>query len=81
MELKTRRVNFAHLQPNPNEAWMKTVPLVLTNDEGGFLNEKRYLIMDRDATFSKSFHACLRRESEKPVNLPPQNPNLNSDLD
>ncbi|MDE0863633.1 MAG: hypothetical protein OSA98_07590 [Rubripirellula sp.] len=59
MELKTRRVNFAGCTTNPNEAWMKTIALELTNHEDGFLKDKQYLIMDCDATFSKSFRACL----------------------
>ncbi|MGI9445857.1 MAG: integrase core domain-containing protein [Rubripirellula sp.] len=37
--------------------------------------------MDRDATFSKSFRACLRREGVKPVRLPPRSPNLNAHLE
>ncbi len=78
MEPKTRRVNFAGCTTNPNEAWMKTIALELTNDEDGFLKNKQYLIMDRDATFSKSFRVCLRREGVKPVRLPPRSPNLNA---
>ncbi len=81
MELKTRRVEFAGCTTNPNEEWIKTVARELTNHEDGFLKDKKYLIMDRDATFSKSFRACLRRESVKPVRLPPRSPNLNAHLE
>ncbi|MDE0867046.1 MAG: integrase core domain-containing protein, partial [Rubripirellula sp.] len=81
MELKTRRVNFAGCTTNPNEAWMKTIALELTNHEDGFLKDKGYLIMDRDATFSRSFRACLKREAVKPVRLPPRSPNLNAHLE
>ena len=81
MGLKTRRVNFAGCTTNPNEAWTKAIALELTNDEDGFLNNKQYLIMDRDATFSKSFRACLRREGVKSVRLPPRSPNLNAHLE
>ena len=81
MELKTRRVIFAGCTTNPNEAWMKTVALELTNHEDGFLKDKKYLIMARDATFSVSFRACLRREGVKPVRLPPRSPNLNAHLE
>ncbi|MDA7875048.1 hypothetical protein N9B17_07725, partial [Rhodopirellula sp.] len=65
---------------NPNEAAMKTFALELTNHEDGFLKENKYLIMDRDATFSVSFRACLRREGVKSVRLPPRSPNLNAHL-
>ncbi|TWT54783.1 Integrase core domain protein [Rubripirellula amarantea] len=81
MELKTRRVNFAGCTANPNEAWMQTIARELTNHEDGFLNEKKYLIMDRDATFSKSFRACLQCEGGMPVRLPPRSPNLNAHLE
>ena len=70
MELRTRRVDFAGCTTNPNEEWIKTIARELTNSEDGFLKSKKYLIMDRDATFSKSFRACLRREGGKPVRLP-----------
>ena len=81
MELKTRRVNFAGCTTNPDEAWMNAIARELTNHEDGFLNDKKYLIMDRDATFSRSFRACLRREGVKPVRLPPRSPNLNAHLE
>ena len=81
MELKTRRVHFAGCTTNPNDAWMKTISLELTNHEDGFLKDKKYLIMDRDATFSKSFRSCLRRDGVKPVRLPPRSPNLNAYLE
>ena len=81
MELKTRRVAFAGCTTNPNEAWMKTIALELNNHEDGFLKENKYLIMDRDPTFSVSFRACLRREGVKSVRLPPRSPNLNAHLE
>ena len=81
MELKTRRVQFAGCTTKPNETWMKTIALELTNHEDGFLNDKKYLIMDRDATFSKSFRTYLRREGVKSIRLPPRSPNLNAHLE
>jgi putative transposase len=81
MELRTRRVNFAGCTTNPNEAWMKTIARELTNYEDGFLKDKKYLIMDREATFSQLFRDFLRNEGVKPVRLPPRSPNLNSHLE
>ena len=60
---------------------MKTIALELTNHEDGFLNDKKYLIMDGDATFSQSFRDFLRKEGVKPVRLPPRSPNLNAHLE
>jgi transposase InsO family protein len=77
MELNTRSVHFAGCTTNPLESRMKTVALELTNHEDGSLIDKKYLIMDRDATFSESFRVFLRNEGVKPVRLPPRSPNLN----
>ena len=81
MELKTRRVSFAGCTTNPNEPSMKTIALELPNDEDAFLRKKKYLIIDRDATFSKSVRDCLRRGSVGPVRLPPLSPNMNAHLE
>ena len=81
MVLKTRLVDLAGCTTKPNEEWIKTVARELTNSEDGCLQSKKYLIMDRVATFSKSLRACLRREGVKPVRLPPRSPNLNAQLE
>ena len=51
MEVATRRIHFAGCTPNPDETWMKQIARNLTDTEDGFLNGKRYLIMDRDTKF------------------------------
>ena len=81
MELKTRRVHFAGCTPHPNEAWMKQIARNLTDTEDGFLNGKRYLIMDRDAKFCEAFREILKDEDVKPLRLPPRSPNLNANLE
>jgi transposase InsO family protein len=81
MELKTRRVHFAGCTTSPHEAWMKQMARELTNCEDGFLNGKRYLIMDRDTKFCESFRQFLGNEGVKSVRLPPRAPNLNSHLE
>ena len=60
---------------------MKQVARELTNCEDGFLNDKRYLIMDRDAIFCESFRAFLKNEEITSVRLPPKSPNLNAYLE
>ncbi len=81
MELKTRRVHFAGCTPNPNEAWMNQIARNLTDPFDGFLNGKRYLIMDRDAKFCEAFREILKDEGVKPLRLPPRSPNLNANLE
>ncbi|MCA9124481.1 MAG: transposase [Planctomycetaceae bacterium] len=62
MELKTRRVHFAGCTVHPDETWMNQIARNLTNVEDGFLNGKRYLLMDRDTKFCESFRAFLDDE-------------------
>ena len=59
IELATRRVHFAGCTPNPNERWMKQVAKNLTDAEDGFLNGKRYVLMDRDGKFCEAFRKVL----------------------
>ncbi len=53
----------------------------LSDADAGFLRGKNYLLMDRDAKFSKAFRAILEQAGVKAVQLPPCSPNLNSNLE
>ena len=77
MELKTRRVHFVGSTTHPHEAWMKQAARELTAFDDGFLNGKRYLLMDRDTKFCESFRSFLANEGITPVRLPAKSPNLN----
>ena len=81
IELKTRRVHFAGCTASPDDSWVKQTSRELTNHEDGFLNGKKYLIMDRDTKFSKSFRSLLSNEDVQPVRLPPRSPNMNAHLE
>ena len=81
MELKTRRVHFAGCTARPFEAWMKQTARELTSCDDGFLDGKRYLIMDRDTKFCESFRSILRQSDVEPIILPPKSPNLNAQLE
>ena len=81
MELKTRRVHFAGCTVHPDEPWMKQVARNLTNFEDGFLNGKRYFLMDRDTKFCESFRGLLNDEGVEPLRLPAKSPNLNAHLE
>ena len=81
MELKTRRVHFVGSTPQPHETWMKQAARELTACDDGFLNSKRYLLMDRDTKFCESFRAFLDDDGVEPVRLPAKSPNLNSYLE
>jgi putative transposase len=78
MDLKTRRVQFVNCTTNAKEPWMKQQARELTNFEDGFLNDKKYLIMDRDGAFCPSFREMLTQSGVEPIVLPPRSPNLNA---
>ena len=81
MEVATRRVHFAGCTTNPHEDWMKQVAKNLTDAEDGFLNGKRFLIMDRDTKFCESFRDIVDQDRVKPVRLPPCSPNLSPHIE
>ncbi len=60
---------------------MEQIARQLTDEEDGFLNGKRCLIMDRDTKFCRSFRTSLKRDGIESVVLPPRSPNLNSHLE
>ncbi len=81
MEIATRRVHFAGCFVNPDEPWMKQIGRNMTDAFDGFLNGKRYVLMDRDGKFCPAFREILKNEGIKPVQLPPQSPNLNANVE
>jgi len=69
MELATRRVFFAGCTANPDEQWMIQVARNLSDANDGFLGDKKYLLMDRDAKFSEEFRDTLKQTGVKAVRL------------
>lgn len=47
----------------------------------GFLNGKRYVIIDRDTKFCDAFRQLLGGHGVDPLLLPPRSPNLNAHLE
>ena len=78
MELNTRRVHFAGCTPHPDEVWMKVIARNLTDPCDGFLQGKRYLLMDRNGKFCSAFTDRLKDEGVKPLLLPARSPDLNA---
>ncbi len=78
MELKTRTVHFAGCTPNPDEPWMKQIARNVTDPLDGFLNGKKYLLLDRDAKFSAAFRELIEQQGTECLLLPPRSPNLNA---
>jgi transposase InsO family protein len=59
IDIATRCVYIAGTTTNPNSEWMAQIARNLTDCENGFLNGKRFLIIDRDAKFSPRFKSIL----------------------
>jgi putative transposase len=53
----------------------------LTDAFSGFLRERRYLLMDRDSSFSAAFRGLLESAGVQPVLRPAQSPNCNAHLE
>ena len=81
MEVATRRVHFAGCTVNPTESWMAQIARNLTDCEDGFLNGKRYILLDRDGKFCPMFREILKSAGVTPLLLPPRSPNLNAHLE
>jgi transposase InsO family protein len=81
MELATRRVRFLGSTTNPDGPWMNIMAKELTNGEDGFLNGKKYVLMDRDTKFTAEFRQIIQDAGTECVLLPPKSPNLNSQIE
>ena len=78
LELSTRRVHCAGVTPGPDERWMMQIGRNLTDCFDGFLQDKHFVIMDRDSKYTDAFRALLTRAGVKAVRLPARSPNLNA---
>jgi transposase InsO family protein len=81
MELATRRVRFLGSTTNPDGPWMKIMARELTAADDGFLNGKKYVLMDRDTKFTTEFRQIVEDAGTECVLLPPRSPNLNANLE
>jgi putative transposase len=71
MKLASRRVHFARSTTNPDEPWILQVASV-SDAEAGFLREKKYVLMDREAKRSEEFRSILEQTGVEAVRLPPR---------
>lgn len=81
MELSTRRVHLAACTRTLGDEFMKQIARNLTDPFDGFLREKKYVLMDRDSSFSTAFREVLKDGAVEPVRLPVRSPDLNSHLE
>ncbi len=64
-----------------NGQWVTQLARNLTDVEGSFLSGSRYLILDRDPLFRKSFQVTLVSFGIPPIRLPARSPNLNANAE
>jgi putative transposase len=78
ISLADRVVKVAGITTRPDEAWMLQMARNLTDSQGGALQAKQYLIIDRDTKYSEQFRRMIRDNGTKVIRLPPMSPNLNA---
>ena len=78
IDLASRRVKIAGIHHTPTEAWMLQKARELTASDDGFLQDKRFLIHDRDPLFTKKFQQTCRGAGVRCLKMPKQSPNLNA---
>ena len=78
IHLDTRRVSIAGITEHPESVWMEQMGRHVTWEGWGFLQDRRYLLHDRDTKFSESFRDTVMAGGVKPLKLPARSPNLNS---
>ena len=81
ISLADRIVHIAGITTQPDEAWMLQVARNLTDEEGGALAGKRYLIIDRDTKYTARFRERVEKCATEVIRLPPLSPDLNADAE
>jgi putative transposase len=81
MRLSTRRAEIAGVTANPDGDWVRQMARNLTDCQGGFLNDARHLLIDRDTKFLPIRTYLNDMTDTDVVLLPPRSPNLNAHLE
>jgi putative transposase len=78
MHHDTRRVHLVGITTHPHSDWIAQQARNLTDPDNGFLRNRRYLVMDRDGSFSHRFRDTLKAGGVTAIRTPPQSPNCNA---
>ena len=64
IHLDRRKVSIAGITEHPDAAWMEQMGRNVTVEGWGFLQDRRYLLHDRDAKFSVAFRQNIDHGGE-----------------
>jgi len=78
IHLESRRVRLAGITRHPDEPWMQQMARNATDEGWGFLDQRRYVLHDRDTKFCASFRTIPAAGGIQAIVLPARSPNLNA---
>ena len=77
IDYKTRKVQIAGIIQQAYGNWMKQVARNLTDPITGFLEDKKFLVIDRDPLFTKDFKEIMKSVGIDCIKTTMASPNLN----
>jgi putative transposase len=78
IHLDTIRVSIEGSTEHTDSAWIERMGRHVTWEGWGFLQDRRYLLHDRDRKLGEPFRDTVMAGGVKPLKLPARSPNLNS---
>jgi putative transposase len=70
INIAPRKVEIAGIKCDLDAQWMKQIAGNITDSEGGFLKDIRYLIHDRDTLYTRDFDEILKASGIKIIKIP-----------